>query len=120
MNDKTDIRACLAMIFTGISSCMTYVGDQVAFVRPPRGVLENLISLTHIVAYKFTDARLYADIIAYFTYAGMLLVMYLLVAKWIDKKVVWPRKLQKMMKELSLHKDLANQYNRSQRGDCIM
>ena len=120
MKEKHDFRSFLAIVFTAISSSLTYLGDQVTFIRPPRGVFENIGSLIHIAAYRLTETRLYTNAIAYVAYSILLLVIYHTLSKWYADNVLWPKKVAKMMKDLSLQKDLAQRYNRDKRGDCIV
>ena len=117
---KFDHRNLAALLFTGMGVGVTWMGDQATFCHPPRNVFENLATLTQVAGYKLTAQRLYADALAFLFYVAVFLIVLVTVRRLFAKHVFWPAKVKKMMKELSLQRDLANQFNRSKLGDSIL
>ena len=117
---KFDHRNLAAILFTGMGVGVTWMGDQATFAHPPRNVFENISTLTHILGYKLTAQRIYADAIAFLFYLTIFLLVLVTVRRLLAKHVIWPAKIKKMMKELALHRDLANQFNRTKLGDWIL
>jgi hypothetical protein len=117
---KFDHRNLAAILFTGMGVGVTWIGDQATFVHPPRNVVENISTLTHVVGFKITAQRIYADALAFLFYLTIFLLVLVTVRRLLAKHVIWPAKIKKMMKELALHRDLANQFNRTKLGDSIL
>jgi len=118
--EKFDPRNLAAMAFVGVALGVSWLGDQATFVRRPRSAMENLATLTHVLGYNLTRNRLYADGIAFSFYVVGLLIVLSFARKAIHRHIVFPKKIKKIMAELSLHRDLANQYNRNKLGESIL
>jgi hypothetical protein len=120
MKEEMDFRNLAALAFTGVSATAAWLGDRATFVRPPRNALENLATLTHVFGYRLTSDRLYSDCIAFGFYLVVLLLILSIARKALHRHVIVPQKMKKMMSDLSLHRDLANRYNRSKLGETIL
>ena len=120
MTNKFDPQNVFGVAFSYIAGRLSFLGDQVTFVRGPVGIWEKCASKLHVGFYKLTASRLNADLLVFALYAVALILCYKLAARWYAKTFIAPRKIKKLMQEMSLQHDLANRYNRDKRGDCII
>ena len=118
--EKFDHRGLVALFFTGTGVGLTWMGDHATFEHPPRNAFENISTLTNVIGYKITANRIYADSLAFLAYVTVVLLILVTIRRLFEKHVFWPAKIRKMMKELALHRDLANQCNRTKLGDSIL
>jgi hypothetical protein len=110
MPKKLDPRVVGIFIALSIVGGFTLVGDRIAFIRPPRNVMEMVLALPTTMFYHLLGERFYANTAAAILWSALVLSIGAFSYHIAVRKIIEPMVIKNMIETKRREKELLNKY----------